>query len=137
MVGVDGSPPSREALAWALQVAEPLSMVVLAVSIWTLPHPLIDLPLGTSPVRVADQVARETRSMLGHLVDALVSERSPVHVRQRIVRGDAGPELVRLSEHAALMVVGARGHGDLAGTLLGSVSRHVLAHSRSTVVVVR
>jgi nucleotide-binding universal stress UspA family protein len=112
-------------------------MVVLVVSIWSLPHPLVDLPLGAPPVRVAERVARETRTMVGHLVDALVGDPSTVHVRQRIVQGDAGAELVRLSEHAALMVVGARGHGDLAGTLLGSVSRHVLAHSRSTVVVVR
>ena len=36
-----------------------------------------------------------------------------------------------------MCVVGARGHGGLVGTSVGSVSQHVLAHSLGTVVVVR
>ena len=58
-------------------------------------------------------------------------------LRQRVVSGNAGEELVKLTEHADMCVVGARGHGGLVGMLVGSVSQHVLAHSLCSVVVVR
>jgi nucleotide-binding universal stress UspA family protein len=45
--------------------------------------------------------------------------------------------LIDLSEDADLLVVASSGHGGFAGMLLGSVSRHVAAHAKCTVVVVR
>jgi nucleotide-binding universal stress UspA family protein len=44
---------------------------------------------------------------------------------------------VRLSGDAECVVVGAGGHGELAGRLLGSVSQHVVRHATSPVLVVR
>ena len=41
------------------------------------------------------------------------------------------------SQGADLLVVGSRGHGGLAGMLLGSVSEHVIAHANCPVVVIR
>ena len=48
-----------------------------------------------------------------------------------------GPALVDASDGAALMVMGARGHGRLAGALIGSISQYVTRHAQCPVVVAR
>lgn len=137
VVGVDGSSSSRQALAWAVQEARLRSLILLVVSCWQLNDPLTrSSGIASAGARAAQQ-ADAARARLALLVDEVAPEDSGVVLRQRVVRGRPGAELVRLSEHAAVLVVGARGHGTLAGTVLGSVSQHVLAHSACTVVVVR
>ena len=58
-------------------------------------------------------------------------------MRPQVKEGNAAKLLIDLSDDADLLMVGARGHGGFAGMLLGSVSQHVAAHAKCTVVVVR
>ena len=55
------------------------------------------------------------------------------------VADDVSPaaELVDASHGAQLLVLGTRGHGEVVGTLLGSVAFAVTAHAACPVVVVR
>ncbi|WP_127127935.1 universal stress protein [Georgenia sp. SYP-B2076] len=62
---------------------------------------------------------------------------SELDVTSDVRAGRVASELIKASLDAALMVVGARGHGTLAGKLLGSVSQQVVAHAHGPVVVVR
>ena len=75
--------------------------------------------------------------MLEEVIDEVAPDFPDMAVERRTVPGNASQELITLSEQAALVVVGAKGHGGFAGMLLGSVSQRILAHSRCTVVVVR
>ena len=63
-------------------------------------------------------------------------ERSIV-VKGETVLGAPGVALAHVSDGAAALVVGTRGHNELAGFLLGSVSEYVLHHATCTTIVVR
>jgi nucleotide-binding universal stress UspA family protein len=74
---------------------------------------------------LADAVERARKTDPGLLVEST------------LVIDTAAAALVAASSTAALVVVGNRGHGDLMGTLLGSVAFGVTAHSQCPVAVVR
>lgn len=137
VVGVDGSKYSRQALQWALEEAHSHQQRVLVVSTWTNPPMPTDPPFGSFPWGSSTDRGPATREMLDAMIDELTPDYQEVAVERRTVSGNAAQQLITLSEQAALVVVGAKGHGGFAGMLLGSVSQHVLAHSRCTVVVVR
>lgn len=135
VVGYDASASAKVAVAWAADEAERLGLP-LAVVYGADYTGLVGGPISTSPWlpgvsidearRVADRGA------------ALARVRHPgLDVVVQVEIGSPGTALVHQSEGAALVVVGSRGHGDLAGTLLGSVASWVAAHAHCPVVVVR
>jgi nucleotide-binding universal stress UspA family protein len=127
VVGVDGSPARRTALEWAGDegVRHGSESPPLAGTSSTLPTHGVTHP-GESAKK---QLMETIRDVLG--------EEPPVLVQPQVKEGSAAKVLIDLSEEADLLVVGARGHGGFAGMLLGSVSQHVAAHAKCTVVVVR
>ncbi len=60
-----------------------------------------------------------------------------VVLKGEAVLGGAGAVLARLSKGAAALVVGTRGHSEVTGLFLGSVSGYVLHHAPCTTIVVR
>jgi nucleotide-binding universal stress UspA family protein len=60
-----------------------------------------------------------------------------VTVETSVSEGEPAAALVEAPANADLLVVGSRGHGELAGILLGSVSEYCAAHADCPVVVVR
>jgi len=60
-----------------------------------------------------------------------------VAVSTEVVDAPAVSALLDIARTAALVVLGARGHGPVHGLLLGSVTRHVTQYASCPVVVVR
>lgn len=137
VVGVDGSKESREALRWACEQAAAHGQEVLAVATWSPPGVPIDPPFGSFPWGTSTDFTTEVGAMLDQVVDEVSPDYPAVQIRRQVSSGNAAEQLILLSEQADLLVVGAKGHGGFTGMLIGSVSQHVLAHSRCTVVVVR
>jgi len=133
VVGIDGSPSSREALCWAVRQAALTGSVVDAVIAWHDPSSYDGygwLIADTSYAEVAAKTLSET-------VDSVVTAGSGVTVRQRIMEGHPAQVLLDAADSADLLVVGSRGHGGFARMLLGSVSQHCVQHSPCPVLVIR
>ncbi len=132
VVGVDGSPSSRDALRWAVRQAHVTGAEVYAVTAWEVPT--------TFGADLADDAIDWSAGALKTVEKALkeASDTEPsVTVTPSVARGHAGTILVEESRDAALLVVGSRGHGTAIGMLLGSVSEYCVHHAACPVVVVR
>ncbi|WP_432845767.1 universal stress protein [Amycolatopsis sp. CA-161197] len=133
VVGVDGSAGSAAALRWALAEAKASGRRVVAVRAWTY-DPTADLE--SAAARSSRDLENRYRQRLAQSVAEALAGADPVPVRAEPVDGAPGPVLVRVSQNAAMLVVGSHGHGRLLRLLVGSVSAHCLKESRCPVVVV-
>ena len=119
VVGVDGSPGSRKALAWAAAEAADHGSDLVVVNVWE--HTLMP-PAGS--VSVSERYVPD-------------SSQPPVFVQPVVKQGRPAKVLIEESANADLLVVGPRGHGGFVGLVLGSVSQHVAAYAKCSMVVVR
>jgi nucleotide-binding universal stress UspA family protein len=152
VVGVDGSQGSLNALGWAFGEARAREVPVHAVFAWQYYPPWVDpglgsmFPLGYQPeVGVPEDAFAQAAASVESLLDAAVSNAAesdphsatgPVRITQEAVEGHAAQVLLDTVSADDMLVVGTHGHGGFVGTLLGSVSQHVVSHSRCPVVVV-
>jgi nucleotide-binding universal stress UspA family protein len=132
VVGVDGSPSSKAALAWAIGQAKLTGAVVEAVTAWDYPA-----TYGYAGVVVDVDWEGLAAQVLGDAVSEVAPDASSAAIRQRVSEGNAAQVLLDASAGADLLVVGSRGHGGFVEALLGSVSQHMVHHAACPVVVVR
>jgi nucleotide-binding universal stress UspA family protein len=133
VVGIDGSPPSLDALSWAARQAGLTGASLEVVMCWEWPS-----SLGWA-VPVPDDFDPEA-DIHRTLETALAPVRAAhpgVDIEGRVVHGHPAPILVETSKGAALLVVGSRGHGEFVGMVIGSVSEHCAAHAHCPVLVYR
>jgi nucleotide-binding universal stress UspA family protein len=137
VVGVDGSPSSREALRWAVRQARLARGTVDAVIAWHIP-PVVG-GYGWAPVAAVACSGFEdsARQALDGAIGAVVPPADRGLVRRRVVHGIAAQVMLDTSAGADLLVVGSRGHSGFADVLFGSVSQHCIHHAHCPVVVIR
>jgi len=134
VVGYDGSDHSSAALIWAANEAKRrgrgLTVLHVVDYVGMIPSPMG--PFGW-PEKEDEFLVRIARSGAERARD--VAELTDVTAVTRVARVPA--TLIEFSTDADLLVVGTRGHGELAGAVLGSVAFAVSAHAHCPVVVVR
>jgi nucleotide-binding universal stress UspA family protein len=137
VVGVDGSAHGREALRFALAEAEVRGARVGIVHSWSIP-PLTATGIGMIPAfgLLRDELAAGAAETLEAELERVAGGAPGVELERHVVQGDAAGALVERAASADLLVVGSRGHGAVATTLLGSVSRACLHHAPCPVAVV-
>lgn len=132
VVGVDASSNARSALALAVTEASWLGGQVEAVHAWDVPESF-ERPLDADGHVDAAAAARAERVIPDAIADVpLAQEAGIVPV---LVRRNPADALVSRGAGAALVVVGTRGRGRVAASLLGSVSRDLLVDIPCPVLV--
>ncbi len=133
VVGVDGSPSSLQALAWAARQAHLAGSTLEVVSTWEWPTSYgwaVPVPDDFDP-------EQDVRDSLEPAVAALQARFPDLHIEHHVVSGHPAPVLVEASKGADLLVVGSRGHGEFMGMVLGSTSEHCTANAHCPVLVYR
>jgi nucleotide-binding universal stress UspA family protein len=132
VVGVDGSEGCVGALRWAARWTEFTGDRIQAVHVWHIPVAVSLSFMATDWRPDQDAVCIVQESI------AVAFPDDPAPKVELITReGEAAQVLEELSHGADLLVVGSRGHGEIMGAVLGSVSLHCTAHAACPVVVVR
>jgi nucleotide-binding universal stress UspA family protein len=142
VVGVDGSPGARSALAFVGRLAPPRDGFITLVStieLMTLPSRRVP-----SAVAIAHEVRRlnatrteKARTDLNRAAAEL--KRGGWRTRTRLLHGEPLRDLLSAAaaSHAQLLVVGARGTSGVRHVLLGSVAEGALNRSPVAVLVAR
>jgi nucleotide-binding universal stress UspA family protein len=134
VVGVDYSPDSLHAADYAAWEARH-RQVPLTVVHAVIPPGTIGAGFGSSTV--IEILQRDGAQLLTETVERLRTRHAGVEIEQAMVASGPAGVLIAESEHAGLVVVGARGAGGFPKLLLGSVASQVTTHARGPVVVVR
>ena len=165
VVGVDGSPGGRRALAWAAAEAQLRQAVLHVVYAYhgrgsairdydpsehsvaaragfrvtpesqPSEHDLPGMMRGRG--RVEEGFQGEADDLLDEAVGELGEALTGVEVQRDVINDrHPGKALLEASREADLLVVGTRGHGGFSELMLGSVSHSVVLHAVCPVVVV-
>jgi nucleotide-binding universal stress UspA family protein len=136
LIATDGSPASREATAFGLELAQEHAAEVTFLHV----VPVLDRAAAAGigfPAAVPHRVDEVDRRPLE---DALaVAAEQDVDAKVELLAGEPVDEIVAYADSldADLIVLGSRGRGAVATALLGSVSRGVLHEAHRPVLVVR
>ncbi|MEV7009130.1 universal stress protein [Streptosporangium sp. NPDC051022] len=130
VVGYDGSDFSMQALEWAMDEAELRKLPLSVAHAWRWPY-------GEADEEAKLHLRKAAEHVLYHGADCARSCSTITEVTTDLYEGAAAERLVELSGRAELIVVGSRGMGALARTVVGSVAGYAAAHARCPVVVVR
>lgn len=132
LVAVDGSPQSNAALAVAADLAQRYNATLCLLHAF--PH-VSDL-LGTPQY----EHLLEARSAIGQqiLESTRAQVATKVPIEMQLIEGPPAPAILRVAaeDGCDLIVLGSRGHGQLAGMLLGSVSSAVAQRAHCAVMIV-
>jgi nucleotide-binding universal stress UspA family protein len=137
LIATDGSPSSREAVAFGVELAAEHEAELIFVHV----VPTLDVVpaagFGAMGGAFPHPVSEHDRTVLDEA--AAVAAEHGVVSTTAMLRGDTVDEIVAYADSSDvdLLVVGSRGHGAIASTLLGSVSRGILGESKRPVLIVR
>jgi nucleotide-binding universal stress UspA family protein len=141
VVGLDGSPESDDALAFALQEAAARRASLVAIRSWD--DTTLD-GLWSYPVLIdREGIDVEEHRLLDAQLQQWTGKFPEVPVHAMVLRGRPAAALLQFCDdpgslgRPCLLVVGSRGRGGFAGMVMGSTSHALIARATFGVAVVR
>ena len=136
VVGIDNSPLSAPALEFAFDFASRHGLRLLAVHAWDISTHDVLGTTATMPVPNLQELGADEERMASEALAGFRGSYPDVDVEEHLIKGNTAKAIVEAGKNAALIVVGSRGRGELAGAVLGSVSQSVLHKAKIPVAVV-
>ena len=132
LVATDGSESAEEAVSQAIELAHSTGAKLVVAYVRHAPLPVLGEPVYQRSLSIELRLAQETTALA-----ATRACGAGIDVETEVVEGDPAKRILDLARvrDVDLIVVGSRGRGALAGTLLGSVSREILRHADRPVLV--
>lgn len=166
VVGVDGSENSHAALDEAARLADATGSFLRVAVAWSVPgrnlwqasfthhesdgeqrraaassdNPWANRTYADDDERIeraATEAPKAAEEIARQAADRAQTKYPGLRVDLAVTEGRAEEVIVQAAADASIIVVGARGRGDFASLLLGSVSRDVIQHAECAVYVVR
>jgi nucleotide-binding universal stress UspA family protein len=138
VIATDGSPPALEAVETGIELAaeQDAQPIFVHVAPTNDVLPVVGFGMGAS-ASVPHELVEHDRASLDQAVE--LAAQKGLEAKAELLRGNPAHAIVAYADSvdADLIVVGSRGHGAIAGALLGSVSSSVLRQATRPVVVVR
>jgi nucleotide-binding universal stress UspA family protein len=139
VIATDGSPSALEAVEYGFELAADQGAEPIVVHV----APATEVLAASAaygmgaPVSVPHEPDEYDRASLDEAVE--IAAQNGLEVKTELLVGNAAHAIVAYADSvdADLIVVGSRGHGAIAGALLGSVSTRVLHEAKRPVLVVR
>lgn len=135
VVGLDGSPQSDAALAYAFEEADYRGAPLVAMRAWADTDARAVLTEPRFLFDTAPYVQTEQR-LLAEQLAGWGAKYPDVRAKRVVATGRPGRKLLELSRDAQLLVVGSRGRGAVRGALLGSVSQTLVHHADCPVLAI-
>ena len=133
VVGVDESASAADALQWAVAEGRRRDWTVTAVLCWG----YLDQHHASGTDFDPEYDVGDAKDALDAIVEAVVGAQTAATIDRRLVNDVPAHGLLESAAGADLLVLGARGVGQLDELTLGSVSQQCLHHTSIPVVVVR
>ena len=139
VVGFDGSEPSREALAWALDEGSQRGGQLRLVTAWDKPalawYPAV-LETAAGEIAAEDSPEKAAATLQAEALKK-AADKGVSATGQVVHNNSPASAILDAARDADLVVVGSRGHGGFPALHLGSVTSQVIDHAPCTVLVVR
>jgi nucleotide-binding universal stress UspA family protein len=137
VVGLDGSPSSKAALAWAVCQARLTGASIEAVTAWHYPAMAGGVPFTPAGALEGSDFGGFATAVLSDAIKDTVDPAERVKISLTVREGNAAQVLLEVAKSADLLVVGSRGHGGFIEALLGSVSQECVHHAPCPIVIIR
>jgi nucleotide-binding universal stress UspA family protein len=136
VAGVDDSPAAEHVLATAFEVAEQRGAGLVVIRTFLPAVPLWIEGVPTTEIRTPAEDAAEHERLV-ELLRPWRQKYPQTSVEALVSHGGAAAVLTGVSRTARLVVVGSRGHGTVAGVLLGSTGMQLSHHADCPVLIAR
>ena len=145
LVAFDGSPHSKQALAWAIELRQ-LARGTVIVAYFSEPVHFTSMYGGEGgsdlgKTKIVQEMLAEMEAKDKRMIEEakVYCENRAVNVKVELLHGNIAQSIINFAkeQQADLIIAGTKGHGALEELLMGSVTRNLVSLSHTPVLVVK